>query len=454
MLSGRLPPPSIDAPVSILEDDQRWLLVQRILVSRQFSKAPLLSRFLTHICEETLRGRQHEISEHQIGIQVFDRPKDYRTVEDNIVRNYARQLRKRLAEYFETDGHEENLRIEIPLGGYIPVFTALPSRPFPVESVRVTTSEPRSASRSNQPPYSHESIPIPISDDSAVRPDKRRLPLRIALFFAYSVVLVAASVFVSRWISASNRPAGPASALWNVLFHSQMDTFIVPADCGFNILQDLSHKQLTLAGYLKGDYLNLPLSGMDAHSQTDLRTQEFTSFVDLQVVTSLARLPQVNPERLYLRFPRDVRLEDMKSGNVVVIGSDSSNPWAELAQKNLNFRIQYDSEIQAAWITNAHPKTGEQDRYLSHWNEPAHSTYAVIAFEPNVAGSGHILLIEGLDVAGTQAAAEALFHGNALQPILRAAKNGPNLRPFEVLLQSTSIASNAAGTQVVAYRIE
>jgi hypothetical protein len=72
-----------------------------------------------------------------------------------------------------------------------------------------------------------------------------------------------------------------------------------------------------------------------------------------------------------------------------------------------------------------------------------------------LATSGNSLLIQGLDVAGTQAAAEALLRGTTLAPVLRVAAlpNG-ELRPFEVLLHSTSIESNSASTQVVAYRIE
>jgi hypothetical protein len=64
------------------------------------------------------------------------------------------------------------------------------------------------------------------------------------------------------------------------------------------------------------------------------------------------------------------------------------------------------------------------------------------------------LLLEGLDVAGTQAAAESLFRQDVLAPVLRNAI-GPDgaLRFFEVLLRSTSIESSAAGTQVIGYRI-
>ena len=100
------------------------------------------------------------------------------------------------------------------------------------------------------------------------------------------------------------------------------------------------------------------------------------------------------------------------------------------------------------------PQPGEAATYASHWNEPAHETFALIAFLPNLSGNGHLLVLEGLDVAGTQAAAEMLFHPSAIDPILkRATRPDGSLRNFEVLLRSTSIESNATGTQVIASRI-
>ncbi len=420
------------------KDDPRWLLVARIVASRHFSKAPLLSKFLLHICGELLSGRQGEISEYQIGIQVFDRPHGYRTVEDNIVRNYARQLRKRLAEYFADEGLAESVQIEIPLGGYVPVFV---------------TREVQTAAKSVQAVAVMAPHARPLSALSEGRP--LRKPLRpLAWLVAYSVALVGLSVGASRWVAGGRQPVDPSHPLWAALFHSSLNTFVVPADCGFNIVEDLAQQKVGLADYLRGDYLTLRLPAMDAHSASDLRSQEFTSFVDLEIVSSLSRLPEINPQHLILRFPRDLRVADLKNANVILIGSIGSNPWTEVVQKNANFRVVYRNEMQGAWISNANPQPGESTSYASHWNEPAHQTYALITFVPNLAGTGHMLVIQGLDVAGTQAAAETLFRGDAIAPVLKKALlPGGKLRSFEVLLQSTSIESNAANTQIIASRI-
>jgi hypothetical protein len=425
-------------PASGYADDPRWLLVERIVASRHFSKAPLLSKFLLHICGELLNGRQSEISEYQIGIQVFDRPPGYRTVEDNIVRNYARQLRKRLAEYFAEERATEPLRLEIPLGGYIPVFTAGDGQPGQESGVPVAVLRPVSGP----------------AVASARTPERIRPNRFWGWLAAYSVALILITLGASTLLRGLRQPAEPSHPLWAALFQSSLNTFIVPADCGFNIVEDLAQKKVGLADYLRAEYLTLPLPAMDSHSSSDLRTQEFTSFVDLEIVSSLSRLPEVDPQNLTLRFPRDLHVGDLKTANVILIGSIGSNPWTEMLQKNVNFRVLYRNQMEEAWISNANPQPGEAAAYTSHWNEPAHQTYALITFLPNLAGNGHILMIQGLDVAGTQAAAETLFRGDAIAPVLKKATlPDGKLRSFEVLLQSTSIQSNAANTQIIASRI-
>lgn len=138
----------------------------------------------------------------------------------------------------------------------------------------------------------------------------------------------------------------------------------------------------------------------------------------------------------------------------MIIGSSCSNPWAVIAQSTTNFQIHCNSGMQGATVLNLKPQPGEAVSYASHWNEPMHETYAVISFVPNLSGYGHLLLLEGLDAAGTQAAAEALLSSETIAPILqRARRPDGSLAPFEVLLRSTSIQANATDTHVIASRI-
>jgi hypothetical protein len=338
------------------------------------------------------------------------------------------------------------LRIDIPLGGYVPVIASAAESP----SVTEIGELPVSVNIRTQPAEV-------MVNEPAANTGRRWVYLLMGTvgLVAYSLVLIWITWLASERINAPKpAPPGPAHAVWEALFGGQEDTYIVPADAGFNLLEDLSRRPLELADYIKGNYLALPLAGVDAHSADDLRSQHFTSFVDFQTVAALARLPEYDPKRTFLRFPRDLRLDDLKNTSAILIGSVGSNPWASIAESNANFRIVYRQGMESATIVNLNPQQEEAASYVSHWNEPAHDTYALIAFMPNLGGNGHLLLLQGLDVAGTQAAAEALFHPTAIAPILKeATRSDGSLRFFEILLRSTSIDSNSTGTQVVASRI-
>lgn len=445
--------PDRDVPLPLeplplpLQRDPRWSLAQRVIAGSHFVRSPLLSKFLLFVVAETIQGHGSEITEHQIGVQVFDRQPGYRTIEDNIVRNYARQLRKRLAEHFAGEGNEEPVRIDVPVGGYVPVFVPAADQASGVDLER----HPASAAVEIHPTRTDAQKAV---TGVHSRRNWTRLVLGASLLLAYSVAIVWLTWIVEPRLHASHPPPTPSHPLWSTLFDGPANTYIVPADAGFNLLEDLSRRPLPLADYIKGGYLDLPLSGVDAHSADDLRSQQFTSFVDFQIVAALSRLPEYNPQRVSLRFPRDLRLDDLKNANAVLIGSVGSNPWASIGDSSANFRIVYHQGMQGATIMNLHPLPGEASSYLSHWNEPAHDTYALIAFLPNLGGTGHLLLLQGLDVAGTQAAAETILRPEAIDPILqRATRPDGSLRFFEILLRSTSIESNSAGTQVIASRV-
>lgn len=430
-----------------LDNDLRWQVAQRVVASRHFVRSALLSRFLLYIVAESLQGRTENITEHEIGVRVFDRPPSYRTVEDNIVRNYARQLRRRLADFFADEGASEPMHIDIPLGGYVPVF---------VDPASATNEESERAVPISIRPEAGSAAPAEIPE--AHRGRRGRNAGRAILFALYSLALIGLAWLAAVRLNAP-RPAGedssPAAPLWASLFGGSVNTYIVPSDAGLNLLEDLSRRPVSLGDYINGGSEWIALPAMDAHSQDDLRGQHFTSFVDLQIVSALARLPQFNSERAVLRFPRDLRMDDIRNANAIILGSVGSNPWAAMAEGNANFRIVLGAEMKDAMITNAHPEPGEPATYVSHWNEPDHETYALISCFPNLSGNGHLLVLQGLDVAGTQAAAEALLHPTAIAPILeRATRADGAMRPFEILLRTTSIQSTATRTTVVGSRVD
>lgn len=96
--------------------------LQRVVMSPVFVHSERLRRFLTHCVETALGGRLEDLKEYTIGVVAFDRPSHYNPAEDPIVRVEARRLRKKLDEYYQTIGAADPVVIQLPKGGYLPVF--------------------------------------------------------------------------------------------------------------------------------------------------------------------------------------------------------------------------------------------------------------------------------------------------------------------------------------------
>src|SRR5258708_5705006 len=106
--------------------DARRMLVERVNASKGFSRPARLRALFQYLTERVFDDPPCEVREHEIGYQVFNRPLGYDTTADDIVRVHASMLRKRLEQFFQTEGVEETRVIEIPHGNYAPVFRERP----------------------------------------------------------------------------------------------------------------------------------------------------------------------------------------------------------------------------------------------------------------------------------------------------------------------------------------
>src|SRR5215472_10811276 len=108
----------------LLESDAQVVRreLQRILASPGFARNERLSRFLRFVVEGHLEGKDRELKESVIAVEVFGRSPDFDSRLDPVVRTEAVRLRTRLSDYYSKDGKADALVIELPKGGYIPRF--------------------------------------------------------------------------------------------------------------------------------------------------------------------------------------------------------------------------------------------------------------------------------------------------------------------------------------------
>jgi serine/threonine-protein kinase len=108
--------------------------LDRILASKAFRQVDRLQRFLRFIVNESLSGSGDNLKEFVIGVEVFGRETSFDPRMDPIVRVQARRLRIRLTRYYREEGQHDEILIDLPKGGYAPLFQMVES-PEPRHSV-------------------------------------------------------------------------------------------------------------------------------------------------------------------------------------------------------------------------------------------------------------------------------------------------------------------------------
>ena len=95
----------------------------RVLASRAFSTSPKLACFLGFVVEARLAGQADRLKAYTVGVEVFDRRRDFDPAVDSIVRVNAIRLRGLLRHYYAYEGRGDPLRILLPKGRYVPEFS-------------------------------------------------------------------------------------------------------------------------------------------------------------------------------------------------------------------------------------------------------------------------------------------------------------------------------------------
>jgi hypothetical protein len=424
-------------------DDLRWELVERIVVSPSFIKSPRLCSFLTYICELTLQGRADEINELNIGKALFARAPNYDPSIDGIVRSHASRLRQRLEQYFSEEGAHESIRLLIPKGGYTPVFEARPVPPIEEELAPLV------------PAQTGFDPTLEIANAATPPVSNTRLLWILGVALAMAWVAIGYLLIHPRNSHVMPPLATTKHPLWSQMFGPNHPTMIVASDTGLTSLQTLTGKNVRLAEYLSDDYrthVSTPV-GTTAEVARILGSRRYTSIVDLDITTKLYQLPGIAVNRIQVRYARDVRPNDFKSGPVILLGAQEGTPWVELFEDRMNFVFQHDRPKHSFVVVNRLPQGKERPQYESDQADPLHKIYGMIALQPNLEGSGQILILEGTSMAGTESAADFVFDDARLLPFLNRIKNKDGSLPyFELLLQSNNMNGNASKSEILAYR--
>jgi hypothetical protein len=428
------------APLNLAEDE-RWLTAVRVVDSLHFRRSPRLSQLLLYLSEQTLLNRPELLTECTIAVKVFERDADFNPGVDTIVRSHMVRLRQKLEQYAADNRETASMQLDIPKGDYL---------------VRFERVAPPRESQTAQVEIATRVHPIAAQDNLS---SKRKVSNLIIACSALGIVCVVLLGVLATILHRSGKPLATVQVsphpLWSKIFQTQQNTTFVAADSGLVLLHEMTQKDTTLAEYLTRNFEEetRPLSPARTSEVLSIAERRYTSFVDLNTFRSLEQLAMARGARLDAKYARDMQMDELKRGNIILSGARGANPWLELYEPELNFVGANDRAQHKFSFLNRHPQAGETREFSVSQADPKQRVLGVLAFLPNLDRTGNTLIIEGNSMAGTEAISDFLFEDAVLLPFLaNITKTSGSLPHFEVLVESHSVNGSAGPFHILAYR--
>lgn len=412
-------PPNMAVPVAALRGHLR-----EVADSPAFEGSRRSKQFLEHVVEKALAGHSEELKERSLGVELFGRDPSYDTGDDAIVRVTATDVRRRLRQFYSANDSE--IRIELPVGSYVPAFRRVPGREL------------------GSPPQP------PVPDQRAGGRWGRTSLLAISL----SALVILALFSWAR--QQGTHQFSPRDLLpWSVLLKDHRPIHLVLADPDLPAMETLTGEPISLSDYANRQYVNKPESyTKDMQRAFTLLRGVNVAVVDLGIAMEVSRIAIAGSTPLKTHPARTLQLSAFKNDDhFIILGSPHSNPWGSLFQDQLDFDFVRDPKLTGELVRNKRPAAGELPRYVPSargW-ETGHA-YAIIALVSNPNQTGKVLMLAGTNAEGTEGAGQFVTNHAEFARTLQGHGIDPRnpAGDFEMLLQVSTMAGSTARIQVVA----
>ena len=405
---------SVDKPHTILTVPEKNAIraqLERLLANVHFKQSKRFPSFLRFVIEHTLAGDAESIKERTLGMEIFGRDADYDTASDPIVRVTAAEIRKRVAQYYQEPGHEEELRINLPPGSYVPQFH------WP----RVA-NEPELAEPATAPLEVVAFPPRPILDnEAAYGRQSSRLFYTLAGLGVLVLSICAFFIWQARHLSGFD-------FFWRPVFTSNDPLLLCIAD------------QLQYSG------ISLRDAAQPSH-QVQLK-DNLTAVVidDVNAIMKVGGILQSSGKKYTVKGEGVTDLIDLRAGPTIFVGA-FDNAWTLRLTNPLRFHFANNAEMtQFRIVDNSLPGQARWmvDRTVQMTTNN-YRDYAIIARFTDTNTGKLEVIIAGIGRGGTIAASEFLTDNADLSELKQAAVAAGNKKNLEVVL-STQIIDGQPGS--------
>jgi hypothetical protein len=419
--------------------------LQHILASPVFHGSKRCQQFLEYVCVKSLAGEAGALKERTVAVEVFGRPPHIDLGEDTIVRVGAREVRKRLAQYYITpDGASAEIRIDLPSGSYAPEFRymiAVAEREAPVLAP-------------SAPPVVPEKVVAP---DPAAQPvvavvangsKSRKLVPWVGIAGALALVTL-----VALRVTAPGPNMDAFLRFWDPVLRSREPLLIAMAH---PIVYHPSARALRLSEQ------NLPpqeipmqrpiqVSPKDLDA-TDLVTvqNQYVGFGDMIAANEVSAMLARKSHPVKVRLASGLEFADLRNVQTLLIGA-VTNRWTMEMEQTWRFRFSWKPDTRTVIVdTQAPPESGRQWSIVAQDDGSAPEDYILVCRIHSQSTGGWLMVGAGLKQFGTEAAGHLLADPEQLGAILSKLPAGWENKNLQLVLHAKVIRNTPALPDVVA----
>ncbi len=429
---------SVAPSISLFEKREE---LRRVLESKLFANSPKKTRFLEFVSEQAFLGNGEKLNEYLIGVEVYDRGVDFNPQKDPIVRVQAHEIRRLLNRYYEEDGRDGLVRLELPSGHYVPVFRRTTSDELPTDAQ-------------------------PLIEDVRT-PAHNRLHVSVTLFFGALCLVLAFLLILDYWRGGQTAPKTQLATLpdgiewfWRpFLPPAEAPLITIPNHPLLRAAHDGDSPQ-TLAEGHEIPKASLPEFRDTIHFRELKRfvfvpsLTDFTSVGETLGVINLCKMFASVGQGCLVQPSRLVNFEEIKGDNAILLGGNQS--WSGRVFLNVQ-----GFQFQSGLILNHNPQPGEKDVYRPEFDPVTNQLtrdYALVLMLPNERKEKRVLLIYGIYTQGSQAAIEYLTNPERMAELRKqlidlAPDHKTIPSSFQVLLTTTVENAVPGKSSLVAVRI-
>ena len=391
------------------EKDQNVRQIDALLASKELHGADSLCKLLRYLAQHALDFPGEPLKEYKIATEVFGRSSDFDSQLDSIIRVQAGRLRSKLAKYYESEGANDAVVVELPKGSYVLSFhprgkdTAKPHAGAPLGPDRLetwTTSE--------------------------------KLGISVV---ALSILLVV-SIAAIAGLLTHREPGNPSQTRAEPPPPAAFELFWKPFATG---------PEEPWVVFSNASFVGRPETGLRYYDPArDSKAKVWDHYTGVGEVLAVHSLDQVlGLLHRGIRVKRGslFMLDDVQSTDLIFLGSPSENLTLMDIPNTREFifqRLTSGPRKGDLAIVNLHPEPGEAKEFVASPSfAPLTEDYAVVALLPGLIPSRSILILAGTTTFGTQGAVEYVCREKSVEDLLHrlSVSKAGDLKPFEAVLR-------------------